>query len=165
METTPRFGLPLLIAGQVQKEIFHNEALAIADLLICGLVEAVPVAVPPAAPVAGLLYRVASGASGEFTGHGGALAAWSVAGWRFVQPADGLRLIDRDTGIELMHRGGAWSEGSTRANEVVIGGAKVVGARQPAIADASGGDVVDVAARGVAAQILAVLRTHGLIAT
>lgn len=144
--------------------ILHG-ALAIVDLLICGLVEAVPVAAPPAAPVAGLLYRVASGASGEFSGHDGALAAWSVAGWRFFQPVDGLRLVDRVTGIELLHRGGAWSEGSTRANEVVIGGAKVVVARQPAIADASGGAVIDVAARAVTAQILTVLRAHGLIAT
>jgi hypothetical protein len=47
----------------------------------------------------------------------------------------------------------------------VIGGAKVVGARQPAIADASGGAVIDVAARAVTVQILTVLRAHGLIAT
>jgi hypothetical protein len=165
MEMTPRRGLPLLIAGQVQKEIFHNEALAIADLLIGGMVEAASVSAPPAAPVAGLLYRVATGASGVFAGHAGALAAWSVGGWRFVSPAEGLRLVDRVSGVELVFRGGVWSEGSTRTNEVVIGGAKVLGSRQSAIAEASGGAVVDVGARAVTAQILNVLRAHGLIAT
>ena len=140
-------------------------ALAIADVLICGLVEAVPVTAPPAAPVVGLLYRVASGASGEFAGRGGALAAWSGAGWRFFQPSDGLRLVDRATGVELSYRGGTWNEGSTRTNEIVVGGVKVLGARQPAIADASGGAVIDADARAAIAQILTVLRTHGLIAT
>ena len=165
MEMTPRLGLPLLIAGQVQKEIFHNEALTIADLLICGVVEAASVSAPPAAPLAGLLYRVATGASDAFAGHAGALAAWSVGGWRFFTPAEGLRLMDRVSGVELVFRGGAWSEGSTRTNEVVIGGAKVLGSRLPAIADASGGAVIDGGARAVTAQILNVLRAHGLIAS
>lgn len=31
METTARLGLPLLAPGQAQKELFHNEALALVD--------------------------------------------------------------------------------------------------------------------------------------
>ena len=150
--------------GQLQKEIFHNEALAIADLLICGLVEATPLAAPPAAPVAGLLYRVAEGGSGAFAGEAGALASWSAAGWRFCVPVEGLRLIDRASGIELVFRGGTWSEGSARANEVVIGGARVLGSRQPAIANPNGGSVVDSEARAAVGHILTMLRAHGLIA-
>ena len=42
---------------------------------------------------------------------------------------------------------------------------RVIGSRQPAIADASGGAVIDGGARAVTAQILNVLRAHGLIAS
>lgn len=51
-----------------------------------------------------------------------------------------------------------------RASEVVIGGAKVLGARGPAIADPAGGTTTDTQARAAVAQILAALRVHGLIA-
>lgn len=108
MEMTPRLALPLLVAGQVQKELFHNEALALIDLLIGASVEGTPVAAPPASPVLGTFYRVATtGATGAFAGHEGALAGWSVAGWRFVAPVEGMRLTDRVTGVELAYRGGA----------------------------------------------------------
>ena len=30
-DATPRFALPLLAAGQAQKELFHNEALTLPD--------------------------------------------------------------------------------------------------------------------------------------
>ena len=165
MEMTPRHGLPLLVAGQVQKELFHNEALALIDLLIGASVEGTPIAAPPATPVPGTFYRVASaGASGAFAGHEGALAGWSVAGWRFVAPVEGMRLTDRTSGVELAYRGGAWTSGSMRASEVVIGGVKVVGARGTAIADPAGGTTIDTQARAAVAQILAALRTHGLVA-
>ena len=166
MEMTPRIGLPLLVAGQVQKELFHNEALAIVDLLIAGSVEGAPLTAPPASPVIGVFYRVASaGASGAYAGREGSLAGWSVGGWRFVAPVEGMRLTERTSGVELAFRGGAWTSGSLRASEVMISGLKILGARLPAIADAAGGVTVDTQARLAVAQILAGLRTHGLIAT
>jgi hypothetical protein len=165
METTPRFGLPLLVAGQVQKEIYVSEALSLIDLLLAGSVEGVPVAVPPATPELGRLYRVSDGASGAFSGHEQELAGWSAGGWRFFSPVEGMRLVERTTGLELAYRDGSWTSGSTRASEVVVAGLKVVGARQAAIADAAGGTVVDVQARAALALILAALRTHGLIAS
>ncbi len=165
MEMTPRLGLPLLVAGQVQKELFHNEALAIIDLVINGSIEGTPIAAPPSGPSLGTFYRVAStGASGAFAGREGSLAGWSVGGWRFVAPVEGMRLTERTSGVELAYRGGAWTSGSVRASEIVIAGQKVVGARGSAIADASGGTTVDTQARAAVAQILAALRSHGLIA-
>ena len=165
MEMTPRLGLPLLVAGQVQKELFHNEALSLVDLLLAGSVEAALLTVPPPNPVPGVFYRVASaGASGAFAGHDGALAGWSAGGWRFVTPVEGMRLTDRSSGVELAFRGGAWSSGSVRASEVLVAGNKVVGARGGAIADTAGGSTIDMQARAAIAQILGALRTHGLIA-
>lgn len=139
-------------------------ALAIADLLIGGVVVGTPVSAPPAAPVQGLLYLVAAGASGAFADQDGSLASWSEAGWRFVVPVDGMRLTERTSGVELCFRNGAWAEGSTRTNEVLVDGQQVVGARQPAIAAPVGGSVVDGELRAAVGQILVALRAHGLIA-
>jgi hypothetical protein len=164
MEMTPRLGLPLLVAGQVQKEVFLNEALALADLLIAGSVEPAPIASPPASPTTGTLYRVAAaGASGAFAGQEGKLAGWTEGGWRFVAPVEGMRLTERGSGLELAYRDGLWTSGSLRASEVLIGGQRVLGARQAAVADPAGGTVVDTQGRLAITQILAALRAQGLI--
>ena len=164
MEMTPRLGLPLLVAGQVQKEVFLNEALALADLLITGSVEPAMIASPPASPTTGTLYRVAAaGASGAFAGQEGKLAGWTEGGWRFVAPVEGMRLTERGSGLELAYRDGLWTSGSLRASEVLIGGQRVLGARQAAVADPAGGTVVDTQGRLAITQILAALRAHGLI--
>lgn len=34
MDDTPRWTLPLLAAGQAQKEMTHNEALSLLDLIV-----------------------------------------------------------------------------------------------------------------------------------
>jgi hypothetical protein len=161
MEMTPRLGLPLLVAGQVQKEVFLNEALALADLLIAGSVEPAPIASPPASPTTGTLYRVAAaGASGAFAGQEGKLAGWTEGGWRFVAPVEGMRLTERGS---VAYRDGLWTSGSLRASEVLIGAQRVLGARQAAVANPAGGTVVDTQGRLAITQILAALRAHGLI--
>jgi len=115
--------------------------------------------------VIGVFYRVAeAGASGAFAGHEGEIAGWSAGGWRFVVPVEGMRLTDRVSGVELAFRSGAWTSGSLRASEVLIGGVKVLGARGSAIADAAGGTTIDTQVRAEVMQILGALRTHGLIA-
>ena len=45
--TTSRFALPLLAAGQADKELTHNEALACLDILLQPVVQAVGLTVPP----------------------------------------------------------------------------------------------------------------------
>lgn len=52
-DTTPRLALPMLQPGQAQKEMFHNEALALLDLATQAVVEAVGVDAPPGDPVPG----------------------------------------------------------------------------------------------------------------
>jgi hypothetical protein len=144
---------------------FHlKDPGAILDYAVAASVEPVPTTAPPPTPAIGTLYRVAAtAASGAFTGHEGKLAGWTNGGWRFVVPVEGMRLTERGSGVELAFRSGAWTSGSLRASEVVIGAQKVVGPRQPAVADPTGGAVIDAPARLAVAQILAALRAHGLI--
>lgn len=165
MDTTDRFHLPLLAAGQMQKEIWHNEALATLDLVLGGTIEGAAAATPPATPRAGSLYLVASGASGAWAGHDGQLAAWLASGWRFIVPAEGLCLTERLTDLEWRRTASGWSTGQINANQLVIGGLQVVGARGAPIAAVSGGTTIDAEARACLTSILSALRTHGLLET
>ncbi len=53
METSARHGLPLLSAGQAQKEYFHNEAIQALDFLVGPAVFEGPSDQPPATPQVG----------------------------------------------------------------------------------------------------------------
>ena len=163
METTQRFSLPLLSAGQAQKELFHNESLLVADSLICGAVEESARDDPPPAPEAGDCYIVGNSPTGDWSSHPGQLAMYSEAGWRFVAPVDGLAMLDKSSGAMTIYRDGVWEEGIVRASSVVIDGAQVVGAQANAIADPAGGTFIDSEARAGVSAILAALRSHGLI--
>lgn len=88
---------------------------------------------------------------------------------------DGLRLLTGDNTAEtkpIFGRGENADFAAVAAeNEIatndkfVVDGLKVVGNRESAVADASGGSVVDTQARVAINALLARLRTHGLIAT
>ena len=164
METTARLGMPMLASGQAAKEITHNEALSIADLLIGGTVEEPPRNAPPASPVAGQAWIVGASPSGIWAGKAGQVAGYTRGGWRYVAPPDGLSLLVRTTGTFAVRRGGAWDIGEVRAALVKVGGTQVVGAQAAAIAAPAGGATVDAEARAALAAILAALRNHGLIA-
>ena len=164
MDTTERAKLPLLAAGQAQKEEWHNESLLRLDLLTSGVVEA-ELADPPLSQQAGVLYLVAAAGTGAWAGRDGSLAGWTVGGWRFVAPFEGLRLTDRASGVEWRRTGSAWERGRVRAEEVLVAGQKVVGERAAAIASPSGGSVIDAEARACINFILSALRGHGLVET
>lgn len=163
MDITTRLKLPLLAAGQAQKEAWHNEALLLVDRLLAGVIEGAASATPPGSPTADGLYAVAAAATGAWAGQDGMLAAYSSSGWRFVAPAEGMRLVERASGQEWRRLAGSWEIGRVQAHELYIDGVKVVGARSGTIAAPTGGATVDTESRVCLAAILAALRTHGLI--
>lgn len=165
MTATPRLGLPFLSAGQAQKEFFHNEALQTLDATVWAAIEEPPRAAPPASPVIGASYLVAAFPSGAWAGKAQFLATYSVGGWRFVQPFDGLCVYSKADAVTALYRSGSWEFGMARASSLVIGGQQVVGARTAPIADPVGGTTVDTQARTALGQVLAALRLHGLIGT
>lgn len=166
-DATPRLALPYLDAGQAQKEMTHNEALARIDLLLAATAEAIGAIDPPDAPLPGQTWLLGAAPTGAWAGRAGTLAGWTDGGWRFAEPVDGLRVRVRDTGIEAVYSSGSWQAGILDAVQLRIGGNQVVGARQPAIADLAAptdGTFTDVNARATIGEILGVLRAHGLIA-
>lgn len=164
-EETARHGLPLLQAGQAQKEVTHNEALVMLDLLAHPAVEALGTQTPPAAPEAGQMWIVGENATGEWEGMAQSLALWTGGGWRFASPQAGMLVWVKGQGVFAWFDGTHWRADVWPAAGLAIGGVQVVGPRAGPIAAPAGGAVVDAQARAALGQILAVLRQHGLVAT
>lgn len=128
---TPRHDLPLLFAGQSQKEGFVNEALARIDALLHGAVEA-QMAAPPIAPTEGQSWLVAAGASGDWTGHDGEIAAFESGNWLFFVPQNGMRLLNRASGQDIRYSG-SWKMPTRPA--LPTGGTTIDSEARTAIAD------------------------------
>ena len=141
--TTARHHLPLLVAGQAQKEFFVNEALARIDLLLCPVVEG-ELAAPPSQPLAGQCWVVAPSPSGSWIGQETALACWDGAQWTFAFPQTGQTAYDLSTDARLCFDG-AWQR------------ALLPPAPQS-------GTTVDTEARAALTAVLEILRTFKLAA-
>lgn len=162
--TTARHRLPLLMPGQAQKEMFHNESLSAIDMLLHAAVEAVGLDAPPAAPTEGQSWVVSAAPGGDWVGHAHAVANWTAGGWRFQDAVAGLSVSVRPDGLRAEWDGSAWRVGEVKGAKLVVGGMQVVGARRPAIANPEGGAAIDSEARTAVAAMLETLRAHGLIA-
>lgn len=163
MESTQRLRLPLLSAGQAQKEIVHNEALQLIDVVLAGAVEEAPRSTPPSAPTAGQCFIVGPEPTGEWIGYADHLAAFAAAGWRYLPPAEGMTVLVRTARAAATYSGGSWEIGQLRGSAVHVDGQQVLAARQAAIGSPAGGAVVDNEARLAINAMLAALRAHGLI--
>ena len=138
---SPRFGLPLLFAGQSQKETFVNEAHALADAILHCAIEGES-ASPPPAPVDGENWLVAASATGAWAGQDGNIACRQGGNWLFIVPRDGLRILDRSTGQDRRFFA-SW--------------------QIPAIPlEPTGGSIVDSEARTALSALLGALRTAGI---
>jgi len=139
---TPRLALPLLFAGQAQKEFTVNEAHARIDALLHPAIEG-EVNDPPGFPADGECWLAGGTPTGAWDGHAGELACYEAGTWLFVAPRDGMRLLDRSTGQVKLYRGG-WNAPSAPA--------------APA-----GGSTVDAQARAAIAALLDVLAEAGIL--
>jgi hypothetical protein len=163
MSGTARLALPFISPGQAQKEFLHNEALQRLDLLVAAAVETSPSNDPPPSPTFGACYLVGTAATGDWTGQGGSLAGFTIGGWRFAAPVEGMTTLIKDIGSFATYNTGIWEIGVLRGVSIEVDGAQVVGSRAPAISSPAGGATVDSEARGAVNQILVMLRHHGLI--
>jgi hypothetical protein len=159
---TARFALPLLEAGQAQKEMFHNEALLRIDSLLHASVIAIGVEAPPADPAPGDCWIVGAAPGGEWAGQAHALASWTAGGWRFVAAREGMRAWAAAAREPALFRDGAWRVGEAHGR-LFVAGRQVVGPQFTAIMEPTGGSTVDEAARATIVSVLEALRAHGLI--
>ena len=161
-DATARFGLPFILPGQAQKELYHNEALVRADALLHAAVETGPLTTPPANPIEGQCWIVGSGASGAWSGYDHHLVTWTEGGWRFIEPLKGLRVFNLSAGFWIHWTGSIWTNGELPVSRIEVAGQQVVGERQSAIVSPSGGTIIDAEVRAAVNQIIATLMSHGL---
>ena len=139
---SPRYGLPLLFAGQSQKEFYVNDAHARIDALLHAAIEG-DADDPPASPVEGECWLVGASPTGDWVGHPGELACYEAGTWIFADPRDGMRLLDRSTGQVKLYRGG-WTAPTGPAGP-------------------SGGTTIDAEARTAIADLITVLSDAGIL--
>ncbi len=162
MSETIRHGLPLLAAGQAQKEVTHNEALLTIDRQLHLAVETRGLAFPPAIAVAGSNYIVAAGAGGAWAGRAGTVATSDGYGWIFTQPVRGCLAWVIDEAVFTVHDG-IWSIGGWPVSALRIAGRVVLGASPVEILGPVGGTVVDTQTRAAFTLLVAALREQGVI--
>lgn len=138
---TQAFALPLLFAGQAQKEFALNHALTAIDSALQLSVEA-SLSSPPASVAEGEAYRVTSAASADWQGQEDKIATLIGGTWVFVEPFSGLRLFDRNAGV-MIHYESTWES-----------------ALAPQIP--SGGVTIDTEARQMLAELIEALRKIGV---
>ena len=139
---TPRFGLPLLFAGQAQKEFFVNEAYRLLDFLLHPVVEGES-NVPPASPIEGEAWLVTATAQDDWLGHEDDIAAYIGARWLFAAPTAGMRVHSMATNQFKVFNGNWQSPSEPSAP--------------------SGGATIDVEARATISELIEVLRVGGLL--
>ncbi len=157
-----RLKFPLLAAAQAQKEVTHNEALALADIAVQAVVQAVAPASVPVSPVIGQCWIVGPSPTGAWTGQAGAITAWTSGGWRFVAPFEGMQAWSIADGVMFRRSALAWIGGAMTAMTISVGGQQVVGSRAARVVGPSGGATIDLQARAAIAALIAGLETHGL---
>jgi len=140
---TPRFDLPLLFAGQAQKEGFVNEVTARIDALLHCAVEA-ELATPPATPAEGQSWLIAISPTGDWSGRPGQIASRQSGNWLFAVPQPGMRVFNRGTGQTAFYNG-SWQTASRPVSP-------------------SGGATVDVEARDAIAALIGCLAAAGFVA-
>lgn len=163
MNATRRFELPLLAAGQAQKEITHNEAVLAIDRLLHLIVESRSRTDPPAEPLAGTAFLVPPAATGVWSGRAGQIASHDGFGWTFTAPVRGMvAFIADEDGFAVIESGGAsagWPVKGLR-----IAGRQVLAAAPATVVEPVGGAVVDNECRSTINALIVALQSQGILA-
>lgn len=118
MTDTTHLGLPFIEGGQAQKHVTHNQALRILDAVIQIVVEDVTRTTPPGLPAEGQRHVVASGATGTWAGHAGAIATWQDGAWIYLTPKTGWCLWSIEDATIFIFEGSAWQPLAPLASDV-----------------------------------------------
>jgi hypothetical protein len=110
-ETTPRLGLPYVVAAQAQKHIPINESFARLDGLVQLAVESRAVSAQPAGPTNGGVWIVPTGATGAVWASQplGTLMRFDAGAWEALAPAEGVLAWVKDENQMVAFDGAAWT--------------------------------------------------------
>ncbi len=107
MSTTSRLGLPFIVASQAQKEVTHNEALAMLDALVQAAAISIGSNTAPGSPVAGDCHVVGDTPTGDWLGQSQKLAYYTT-GWNFIAPWPGMTVWVAAAETLYSYNGSGW---------------------------------------------------------
>ncbi len=116
MGVSANLALPYIEAAQAQKHVTHNEALRALDALVHISIVDRDLVAPPATPVEGARYVIASSPTGAWTGQAGKIGAWQDGAWAFFAPKAGWVLWIEDENTILVFDGSGFSAPMAEAN-------------------------------------------------
>lgn len=161
MPETPRLALPLIAAGQAQKDVTHNEAVLALDRLVALVVTSRSLLLPPSVPQLGACFIVPAAGAVAWGHPAGTLLHWQGAAWLAETPRDGQIALLADEGLMLIHCG-SWRDQWPIAG-LVVSGRTVLAVPPVNLVAPTGGAIIDSEARAVLAALLAALQQQGII--
>lgn len=117
-DTSARLSLPYLMPAQAQKHVTHNEALERLDVLAQLTLRSLGATTPPSVPQEGEVHALGAGASGDWAGQDGKLAAFTGGAWLFLTPAEGWAASLEGSGSLLVFSGGGWSAATAQTQNL-----------------------------------------------
>lgn len=106
---TNRVNLPYILQSQSQKEVSHNDALNILDVLLHAVAQDVGLNTPPGSPAVGQCWVVGASPTGAWAGKASQIVqAADGGGWFFVAPFKRLRLWNEAADEYYVYDGAAW---------------------------------------------------------
>jgi hypothetical protein len=162
MPQTPRLAVPLIAAGQSQKDVTHNDAVLALERLVALAVVSRSAATPPASPALGDVQIVPATGTAAWGQPAGTLMHWQGGGWLPVPPQNGQMALVLDEGLMLVHRAG-WQALWPVAG-LMIAGRNVLAAAPANVGPPSGGGNIDVQARAAVAAVITALQQQGILA-
>ncbi len=161
MPQTPRLALPLISAGQSQKDVTHNDAVLALDRLVALRAASRSEAVPPASAAIGDVQIVPATGAAAWGQPAGTLMHWQGDGWLPEGPRDGQMVLVADENVMLVHRGG-WQDLWPVAG-LTVGGRALLAAPAVAMLPPTGGGTVDAQARAAIADLIVILQQQGIL--
>lgn len=107
-DTSPVLSLPLILPGQAQKHVTHNEALRLLDLLVQPAAQSRTTSLPPAGANLSDRWIVPVGATGAWAGQTGMIAVAEATGWSFLSPLPGWQVHVLDEARSVYWSGAVW---------------------------------------------------------
>lgn len=162
MPESPRLALPLIAAGQSQKDVTHNEAVLALDRLVALTVVSRSLAAPPTSPATGACYIVPADGAAAWGQPEGRLLHWQGSAWLPVAPRDGQVVLVADEAVMLVYLG-SWQANWPVAG-LAIAGRAVLAADPATILPPMGGATIDIEARAALAALVVALQQQGILA-
>lgn len=108
MTSTEILTLDEISSSQASKEVTHNTALRQLEGRLVRVKDK-DLTAPPGSPANGDTYIVATGGTGDWSGHDGKIAHYYGGAWHVWAPIEGIRVWVNDEDLVYAYTGAAWT--------------------------------------------------------